>query len=85
MVLRWEGHVNGLFEGYEGGRIYTLSDGSRWLQADTTAEYVYRERPGAKLFWDQPLGRWHLDVEGTSHSVLVIRDSGLHSFGQGAY
>jgi hypothetical protein len=40
---------------------------------DNRGEYVYRERPRARLIWDQNLGWWHLDVEGTSYTVHVER------------
>ncbi|WP_406699716.1 hypothetical protein V5E97_12740 [Singulisphaera sp. Ch08] len=46
METIWEGHIAGRFEGYEGGRIYELTDGSRWRQVDRTKEHVYRERAG---------------------------------------
>jgi hypothetical protein len=85
METRFEGHIDGVFEGYEGGRVHVLSDGSRWRQDDTVKEYVYRERPRAKLLWEQSLGQWFLDVEGTSHTVSVVRDSGFQSFGHGAF
>jgi hypothetical protein len=69
----WEGHVVGTFEGYQGGRVYPLSDGSRWRQFCRTSEYVYRERPRARLIWEQRIGAWWLDVDGTSHTVHVER------------
>ena len=47
MDKTWEGHIAGVFEGYAGGRVYELSDGTRWRQEGRTSEYVYRERPGA--------------------------------------
>jgi hypothetical protein len=72
----WEGHVVGVFEGYQGGRVYPLSDGSRWRQVDNRGEYVYRERPRARLMWDHSLGHWYLDVEGTSYTVRVERVRG---------
>jgi hypothetical protein len=62
----WEGHIAGVFEGYLGGRFYELSDGSRWRQDDRISEYVYRERPKARLLCNQSIRRMYLDVEGTS-------------------
>jgi hypothetical protein len=35
----------------------------------STAEYVYRECPKARLIWDQSIGQVSLDVEGTSGIV----------------
>lgn len=36
METVWEGRIAGIFEGYQGGRAYELSDGSRWRQEDRT-------------------------------------------------
>lgn len=86
MDIRWEGTVPGAFEGYAGGRVYRLSDGSRWRQECLTAESTCREDPGARLLWDPSLGRMLLDVEGTSAVVWVRPDrSGMGSIGHGAY
>ena len=53
-----------------------LSDSSNWRQACTTREYVYRERPAARLVRETSTGRVYLDVAGTSASVLVERNRG---------
>ncbi|AGA26396.1 hypothetical protein [Singulisphaera acidiphila] len=66
METQWEGFIAGLFEGYEGGRVYELTNGTRWRQDDRTKEYVYRERAKAKLLWNQSTGTHFLEVEGTS-------------------
>ena len=76
MNLIGESRIDGVFEGYQGGRVYRLADGSSWRQEDNTAEHVYRENPRARLFKDGT-GRTFLDVEGTSGVVWVERaDSG---------
>ena len=85
MDTEWEGRIAGVFEGYASGRVYELSDGSRWRQADRRAEYVYREQPGAKLLRDQGIGKTFLDVEGTSGVVEVVPDSGMRGMGCGAF
>jgi hypothetical protein len=85
MENHWDGFIDGVFEGYLGGRIHVLSDGSRWRQEDRTSEYVYRERPKAKLLWNQSTGRMYLDVEGTSSVVLVVKDTGIRGMGGGAF
>ena len=72
----WEGHLSGLFEGYAYDRLFALSDGTKWRQACTTREYVYRERPAARLVREPSTGRVYLDVTGTSASVLVERNRG---------
>jgi hypothetical protein len=63
METTWEGRIAGVFKGYKSNRVYELSDGSRWRQEDRTDEYVYRERPTARLLWDQSIGRTFLDPE----------------------
>lgn len=85
METRFEGHVEGVFTGYEQGRVYRLSDGSLWRQDDSTDEYVYRERPAAKPLYDRSLGRLRLDVEGTSHTAVVVKDHRLDHHGTGAF
>ena len=72
----WEGHLTGTFEGYAFDRLFTLTDGTKWRQTCETREYVYRERPVARLVREPSTGRVYLDVAGTSASVLVERDRG---------
>ena len=76
MDTTWEGRIAGIFEGYAGGRVYELSDGTRWRQEDRAAEYVYRENARATLRWEQSIGCWWLDVEGTSGVVRVMPERG---------
>ena len=76
METKWEGFIAGVFEGYQCGRTFELSDGARWRQESREAEYVYREQPRARLLWNQSLGRWYLDVEGTSSAVWVEPERG---------
>jgi hypothetical protein len=79
-----ESRIDGVFEGYRGGRVYRLADGSSWRQADNTAEHVYRENPRARLFRDGT-GRTFLDVEGTSGTVWVERVGSRPAPGAGAF
>src|SRR3954464_11223835 len=85
MRVIWEGHLAGEFHGYKGGRVYELSDGSRWCQQSNTDEPVYRERPKARLLQEASIGKTWLDVEGTSAIVWVEPDRGMRSWGYGAY
>jgi hypothetical protein len=85
MEMIWEGQITGVFEGYRGGRVHVLSDGSRWRQEDRTDEYVYRERPKARLLRDRGTGMTYLDVEGTSGVVLVVPDRGMSGLSAGAF
>jgi hypothetical protein len=77
METTWEGWIAGVFEGYRGGRVHELSDGSRWRREDRTSEFLYRERPRARLLRDPGIGLTYLDVEGTSDIVHVVPDSGM--------
>ena len=85
MKTIWEGWIAGVFEGYRGGRVYELSDGSCWRQEDRTDEYVYRERPRARLLRDPGIGQTYLDVEGTSSVVHVVPDTGMRGLSVGAF
>ena len=67
----WEGHVVGEFLGYGNGRIYQLSDGSRWQQQGLTDEPAYRNAPKARLLRKSATDARFLDVEGTSGIVQV--------------
>jgi hypothetical protein len=69
----WRGRLLGTFHGYKAGRVYELSDGSRWQQDDLTDEPVYRDDPAVRLLSDRSTGTIYLDVEGTSAVVRVNR------------
>jgi hypothetical protein len=73
MNIVWSGYLVGTFHGYKPGRIYELSDGSKWTQADQTDEPVYREDPAARLLSNRSIGSIYLDIEGTSAVVRVYR------------
>jgi len=73
MDIIWSGRLVGTFHGYKPGRIYELSDGSRWTQEDLTDEPVYREDPTGRLLSNRSIGSIYLDVEGTSAVVRVYR------------
>ena len=85
METTWEGRLPGMFEGYAPGRVFELGDGSRWRQEDRTSEYVYRERPKAKLLYDRSINVTYLDVEGTSSVVAVVPDRGMRGLSAGAF
>ena len=69
----WRGQLVGIFHGYKSGRVYLLSDGSRWRQEDLTDEPIYRDDPTARLLSNHSTGTMYLDVEGTSAMVRVNR------------
>src|SRR4051794_3712630 len=79
----WEGHLTGEFHGYKGGRVYELSDGTRWRQECRTEEPIYRERPKVRLLRDEGTGLLHLDVDGTSGVVRVEQELFSRSWGCG--
>jgi hypothetical protein len=68
----WSGHLIGTFYGYKRGRIYQLSDGSKWTQTDPTDEPACRDDPTASLVASGS-GAMYLDVEGTCAVVCVRR------------
>ena len=73
MDIIWSDHLVGTFHGCKPGRIYQLSDGSKWTQKDLTDEPVYRDDPTARLLFSGSSGAIYLDVEGTSAIVRVYR------------
>jgi hypothetical protein len=75
MDIIWSGRLIGTFYGYTPGRIYKLSDGSKWTQADLTDEPACRDDPTASLVANGS-GAIYLDVEGTFAVVQVYRTRG---------
>jgi hypothetical protein len=75
--------IVGTFLGYAPGIVHRLDDGSEWEQTGDTKEYVYRERPGCRVFWDRD--RLWIDVEGTSGVAEVRRYAGRSLPGPGVY
>jgi hypothetical protein len=72
MTTIWAGRLVGTFHGYKSGRVYALSDGSQWQQADLTDEPQYQYDPTARLLSDST-GTIYLDVEATCAVVRVHR------------
>jgi hypothetical protein len=83
MMLVVASHIQGTFLGYAPGVVHRLDDGSEWEQTGDTKEYVYRERPGCRVFWVRE--RLLLDVEGTSGVADVWRYMGKRWAGPGAF
>ncbi len=73
MDIVWSGHLVGTFYGYKPGRVYELSDGSKWTHEDLTDEPVYRDDPTARLLFSGSSGAIYLDVEGPTAVVRVYR------------
>jgi hypothetical protein len=72
MTTIWAGRLVGTFHGYKSGRVYALSDGTRWQQEDLTDEPEYQNDPTARLLSNRT-GTIYLDVEGTYALVRVHR------------
>jgi hypothetical protein len=72
-VVAWS-RIQGTFLGYAPVVVHRLDDGTEWEQVGLTKEYVYRERPGCRVFWDRE--RLWIDVEGTSGVAEVRRYTG---------
>jgi hypothetical protein len=85
MEATWDERIAGVFQGYHGGLVHEPSEGLRWRQAHSTNEYLYRERPKARLLLDRGTGQTYLDVEGTSGAVRVVPDSGMCCLSAGAF
>lgn len=83
MKLVVESHIQGTFLGYAPGVVHKLDDGSEWEQTGSTKEYVSRERPGCRVFWDRE--RLCIDVEVTSGCAEVRKYLGKRWVGPGAY
>jgi hypothetical protein len=75
--------IVGTFLGYAPGVVYRLDDGTEWEQVGRAEEYVYRERPQCRVFWDWE--RLYIDVQGTSGGVELRRYMGKRWAGAGAY
>jgi hypothetical protein len=78
-----ESRIVGTFLGYSPSVIHRLDDGSEWEQTGKTKEYVYRERPGCRVFWDQE--RLWIEVDGTGTVAEVRRYMGRRWKGPGAF
>jgi hypothetical protein len=61
--------IDGLFEGYEPGRLYRLTNGQTWRQVCLKSDYVYRDDPPVRLLHDGVC--YYLDVEGTVGEIRV--------------
>jgi hypothetical protein len=75
MYTIWVGRLVGTFHGYKTGRVYALSDGTRWQQADLTDEPEYQNDPTARLLSNRT-GTIYLDVEGTC-AVVRVNQAGI--------
>ena len=66
-----EDHINGSFDGFEGNRIYQLTNGQTWVQIDTKCQPQYHYMPKVSISEDE--GSFFMEVEGLNDSVRVQR------------
>lgn len=71
MQIYIDSNISGVFEGWDGGKVYELDDGSKWELASYTYSYSYSYRPKAVVWQDG--GRYFLDVESMSDKQEVRR------------
>ena len=83
MKIVVKSYIQGTFLGYAPGVVHRLDDGTEWEQTSNTEEYVYREHPGCRVFWDRD--RLWIDIEGTSSVAEVRKYTGRRWAGPGAY
>ena len=78
-----QSRIQGTFLGDAPGVVFRPDDGTKWEQIGRVEEYVYREQPGCRVFWDGE--RLYIDVDGTSGVAEVRRYMGKRWAGPGAY
>lgn len=83
MKLVVQSRIQGTFLGYAPGVVHKLDDGSQWQQTSGLQEFVYRERPGCRVFREHD--RLWIDVDGTSGCAEVRPYAGKRWAGPGAY
>ncbi len=71
MEAIWTGRLSGTFYGYGEGRMFELSDGSRWQQVDGTDEPGYQEGPAAELLTNRGTGVIYLAVKDAVSKVRI--------------
>lgn len=64
MKIICNSQIDGDFEGWDGDRVYALTDGTKWKQLHYFYEYVYSYMPHVKVFEDRR-GTW-FQVDGCS-------------------
>lgn len=71
MRVIYDSRIEGEFEGWDGDRIYELTNGTRWQQVRYKYRYKYKYRPRAKII--EQNGGKYLEVEGMDESIRVRR------------
>lgn len=71
MEAIWTGRLSGTFYGYGEGRMFELSDGSRWQQVDGTDEPGCCESPVVELLTRRGSGVIYLTVKDAVSKVRI--------------
>lgn len=71
MQLKYDSRIEGEFEGWNGDRVFELTNGSKWQQKRHKYKYRYKYRPKAKIWQD---GSTHyLEVDCMNENIEVRR------------
>lgn len=71
METIWTGRLVGTFNGYGQGRVYKLSDDSKWRQDDAMDEPGYLDGAEVRMLTKRGSGIIYLAVEGATGMVRV--------------
>lgn len=66
----FHGYIVGSFDGYEGGNVYELNNGTYWIQMEDYEEYGYSYNPNAVII--NYNGTLFISVKGAHKAVHVI-------------
>jgi hypothetical protein len=70
MELICDSRIDGNFEGWDEGRIYTLLNGTSWEQDESIIKKAHAYCPRARVWRDG--ARRYLEVEGMGETIRVI-------------
>ena len=65
--------IEGDFEGMDFDRIFELTNGEKWQQAEGRYRYQYRYRPHARVVEER--GEYYLHVDGFGEKIRVRKVS----------
>lgn len=71
MEVIFDGRIEDEFEGWDGDKVYELTNGSKWELCSYKYKYIYKYRPKARILGDG--GSYYLEVEGLDEKVRVRR------------
>lgn len=81
--MRTESKIYGAFRGWRGGRLFKLTNGQLWLQAEHKYQYKYIYRP--KVVITREAGDWQMTVEGMEDTVRVRRTDAIEAQIEGTF